>query len=255
MLLLPRLLFRDSACACRCVRLRRSFRAAVLIEKETVFRVNSLHTIPFFSSPLAVKAFYEEGCEGVGCNIAGNFDCRRCIFDNAAYETVSRDRLFPPAPARPVRVLPKRVLVVAASSLNTKSEGLQTRIQVNRLPRLTLESKHDIGSTRSSTSTHPFVQRLIVYCHHQSGSTEALVDCPCCVPITYKLRPQGSECVWPATPPPSPAPTTFEEFLERNGGTPRYLGGLVSVAAAGTPMVMIAATTALDVVTACLLLR
>ncbi|CAM9276523.1 unnamed protein product [Ectocarpus sp. 12 AP-2014] len=83
-----------------------------------------------------IGTYYESGCQGVGCDIAGHDDCRQCVFDSEAYAT--------------------------------------------------------------------------------SGGNLKLAACPCCVPITYKLRPEGSECVWPPTPSPTAAPTTAEELLERN---------------------------------------
>ncbi|CAN0444024.1 unnamed protein product [Ectocarpus sp. 12 AP-2014] len=69
-----------------------------------------------------IGTYYEANCEGLGCDIAGNVDCRQCIFDETAYAA--------------------------------------------------------------------------------SGATDALVECPCCVPVTYQLRPESSECTWPATPSP-----------------------------------------------------
>ncbi|CAM9746779.1 unnamed protein product, partial [Ectocarpus fasciculatus] len=63
-----------------------------------------------------------------------------------------------------------------------------------------------------------------------SEGTLDLVDCPCCVPITYKLRPDSSECVWPPTPSPTAAPTTVEE---RNGAARPGI-------AVGGPLVVIA---------------
>ncbi|CAM9211056.1 unnamed protein product [Choristocarpus tenellus] len=48
--------------------------------------------------------------------------------------------------------------------------------------------------------------------NEQVGSPEGLtlVDCPCCVPMTYGFRPESSECVWPPTPSPTAAPTLSE---------------------------------------------
>lgn len=49
----------------------------------------------------------------------------------------------------------------------------------------------------------------------QSGQEgeEEIVDCPCCVPITYKLFPEESSCVWPVTPVPTGTPTTLAQLL------------------------------------------
>ena len=57
---------------------------------------------------------------------------------------------------------------------------------------------------------------------------DGLEDCPSCVPIVYKLRPDDSQCIWPLTPAPTLAPTLESEALgngaqKRNGGG----GGLV----------------------------
>lgn len=38
------------------------------------------------------QTYYESGCQGVGCDIAGHDDCRQCVFDSEAYATVSRRR-------------------------------------------------------------------------------------------------------------------------------------------------------------------
>ncbi|CBN74084.1 hypothetical protein Esi_0012_0167 [Ectocarpus siliculosus] len=101
-----------------------------------------------------IGTYYESGCQGVGCDIAGHVDCRQCVFDSEAYAT--------------------------------------------------------------------------------SGGNLELAACPCCVPITYKLRPEGSECVWPPTPSPTAAPTTAEEWSERNGAARPGM-------AFGGPLVVIAA--------------
>lgn len=53
---------------------------------------------------------------------------------------------------------------------------------------------------------------------NQSGAKNmGLVSCPCCVPISYILRPEETECDWPPTPSPTVAPTTRAEFLASNG--------------------------------------
>lgn len=49
-----------------------------------------IRCIQTHSPSLAIQTFHEEGCEGLGCNIAGNADCRQCVFDNTAYAAVSR---------------------------------------------------------------------------------------------------------------------------------------------------------------------
>lgn len=49
---------------------------------------------------------------------------------------------------------------------------------------------------------------------------DPLVDCPCCVPITYKIRPDDSSCLWPPTPAPSSGPTTLAELLANGGSNP-----------------------------------
>lgn len=50
------------------------------------------------------------------------------------------------------------------------------------------------------------------------------------MPVTYKLKPESSECVWPITPAPTPAPTTYEEFLARNGGGAAIRPGMAAAA-------------------------
>lgn len=54
----------------------------------------------------------------------------------------------------------------------------------------------------------------------QSGQEggEDLMDCECCVPMVYKIMPEETDCLFPATPAPSPAPTTLAEFLSSNSG-------------------------------------
>lgn len=47
------------------------------------------------------------------------------------------------------------------------------------------------------------------------------MDCPCCVPITYKIFPEDSECVWPVTPAPTGTPTTLAQLLANNNGAAR----------------------------------
>lgn len=37
----------------------------------------------------------------------------------------------------------------------------------------------------------------------QSGGSDSLVECPCCVPLTYGRRPEESDCNWPVTPAPA----------------------------------------------------
>ena len=53
-------------------------------------------------------------------------------------------------------------------------------------------------------------------------------DCPCCVPMVYKLRPDDSQCIWPLTPAPTLAPTLEPEAFA-NGAQKRAggRGGLV----------------------------
>lgn len=210
------------------------------------------------SPSLTVQAFYEENCEGVGCDIAGNADCRRCIFDNTAYEAVSRQiassafvRSFLPARTITLTVETQTKLLPARSKSGLASPQMQA---TEDLRSQLLAARTTSARNQLVPPTHPFLRRLIVYQHLQSTGSEgqALVDCPCCVPITYKLRPGDSECVWPATPSPTPAPTTYEEFLENSGGAPSRPRGLtVAAAAAGAPLAMIAATVAVGVATAC----
>ncbi|CAN0464746.1 unnamed protein product, partial [Ascophyllum nodosum] len=45
-------------------------------------------------------------------------------------------------------------------------------------------------------------------------------DCPCCVPMVYKLRPDDSQCIWPLTPAPTLAPTLEPEAFA-NGAQKR----------------------------------
>ena len=49
----------------------------------------------------ANQYYYEEGCEGLGCNIFGENDCRQCLFDRTAYANVSEGCLPPPPPTPP----------------------------------------------------------------------------------------------------------------------------------------------------------
>lgn len=70
------------------------------------------------------------------------------------------------------------------------------------------------------------------------------MDCPCCVPITYKLFPDETPCVWPATPVPTGTPTTLAQLLA-NEATRRGRGqGSLQDSAMGLTAQIIAAVGA-----------
>lgn len=78
----------------------------------------------------------------------------------------------------------------------------------------------------------------------QSGleGADTLEDCPCCVPMAYKLRPDDTSCVWPPTPSPTAAPTTLAEFLANGVSNPGRGGrGALVMSAVGTMASLMAA--------------
>lgn len=88
---------------CSRVCLRGCFMLSSSNEREKRwFRVHLrfyIQTTPRSPPSLAVQTFYEEGCAGLGCNIAGHTDCRQCIFDSTAHTEVGT-RFLPFFPAR-----------------------------------------------------------------------------------------------------------------------------------------------------------
>lgn len=62
------------------------------------------------------------------------------------------------------------------------------------------------------------------------------------MPITYKLRPDDTSCVWPPTPSPTAAPTTLAEFLSNGVSNPGRGGrGALMMSAVGAIASLMAA--------------
>jgi hypothetical protein len=56
-------------------------------------------------------------------------------------------------------------------------------------------------------------------------------DCPCCVPILYKLRPDTPQCIWPTLAPTIEPEAFANDAQERNGGLGRLvISWLIAIA-------------------------
>lgn len=122
--------------------------------------------------PLCVRfhqTYYESGCEGLGCNIAGNLDCRQCVFDTAAYTVVSpswldhvRCLIWFVNPSSQVLAhcfLSQKTLAVGGSSQGNSSRGASTVVagagQAHTFAGIAACDRHFCAHTVSTPRFHP----------------------------------------------------------------------------------------------------